>query len=208
MAKTVWPITSELTSRLTGLGVSATPTGIALQDMIDMAVEQASLQTGRQFIVDAADVEKVFDPPYTEYLDLKGDWNSVTSVEIGDTTLTIEEDYWLVPPAAPHTSVTLASHWTLTPQTVTVTGKRGIGIPTAVWLAVLDYAAAMVLQTSIGVGSSVAGPVTEIKQDSVTLKYGSGSSSSGGSAGTLAEQLKASAEDVFKRYQRLSVGGY
>lgn len=210
MAKTAWPDNTALTNRLTGLGVTTVPTGVTLADKILQAVEKLEDLSGQSpFLVEATNQTYNFDPSRRLLLDLKVSWVSIETVVVDGTTLTVNEDYWLQPYGGPYTFIefnaALVSNGD--PQTCVVTGKRGYAaqIPEEAYQAVLDWAAGEVYETAAMAGTVSAGTPTEVKMETVTVKYGSSSSSGGGT--DTGKALKAKAEEVFWRLRRPSVGG-
>lgn len=209
MAKTAWPTTTELTNRLTGLGITTLPTGLALQDEIDAAVEMLEQESGqRPFKEESAAGTFELDPERRTFLDLRSRWTDIDSVEIDGDAVTAGEDYWAYPVDGPYMwlEFTRASVMTGLPQTIAVEGKRGyaVNIPLTVWLAVLDYAAGSIYKTAAAVGTVSAGAISEIQQDSVRLKYAGASTAAGQDT---ASKLMDSAVETFRRYKRPQIGG-
>lgn len=210
MSKTAWPTEEEVTSRLTGLGVTSIPTGVTLQDEIDGAVEALQKATGRNpFLVQDTAADYKFDPTRNTFMSLQNRWVSITSITVADVVLTEDTDYWLKPYGGPYTSVEFATALISdgTPLSVTVNGKRGYSatVPVEVWNAVMDYAAANVYETAAQAGTVNSGSVTKIKQDTVELTFGS--SSSGSSGQSTADSLRAKAMAVFAKYAHIGFGG-
>lgn len=208
MAKTAWPTTTELTNRLTGLGVTTIPTGVVLQDEIDKAVAVLEQVSGQSpfLMEDSAGVFK-YSPPSSDWLDLKGRWATITEVSVDGEVQVENTDYYLLPYDGPYRMIRFCGNLTGDPLTVSVTGKRGYSdtIPLDVWLAVLDYAAATVYETAQASGAVMTGPVSEIQQDSVKLKFAGGSMAEGAST---ANRLKDEAQRVFVSKRTLSVGHF
>lgn len=203
MSLTSWPTTTQLDSRLSGLGVSSFPTGLDKQRCIDAAVALCENITGQKpFLIDAAAADHPYDPPRTQRLFLRTRFPDVTSVSLDGDTLTEEEQYWLEPPGdGPYEAIRFLGPVTGLPQTLVVNGKRGYNteIPPDLWDAVLDMACVKPVRAAVASGTVTPGGISEIKQGTVDLKFG-GSGSSGGSLST-ADQLEKDALAVFMRYQ-------
>ena len=205
MAQTSWPTDTELTAFLADMGVTTTIDTDRLNDYIDAAIEQLEDISGRSpYLVDGSDVTEKFLMDGSDWLDLKGKWTSITSITIDGTALTVNEDFWLDPFGGPYTVVRFLSQWVTYPDEVVIVGKRGTTIPQRVYDAVLKWASGEVIAQEATAGTIDVGEVTEIKQDSVTLKFaGSGTGSM-----TTADRLKAEAETVFRRERRMTVGNW
>jgi hypothetical protein len=203
--KSSFPDATALTNRLTGLGVTSTPTGVVLADELEAAIEALEEETGRSpFLVDANDVTKKFSPPFDDWISLGGPWTSITSVTADGSALTVNEDYWLEPTTAPYTSVKFAYPQLGLPQTIVIVGKRGTSIPTELYNAVLDYAAGKVYKTAAIAGSVDSGMITELQQDSVKIKLAGG----GSGAMDTGSMLMESALKTFGKYRQLTVGNF
>lgn len=208
MAKTAWPDTTELTNALTGLGVTSIPTGVTLQDELDAAVEMLEELSGQSpFLVQDDDADYLIDPSRRTFLDLRGRWVSIESVSIDGTAQTANEDYWAKPYGGPYTSLEFLAAVVSSgePQSVTVNGKRGYAatIPLRAWNAVLDYAAGKVYEKAAMSGAVKSGSVTEIRQDTVGIKFsgsGSGSMSTG-------DKLMADAKKAMMSFRTPTFGG-
>lgn len=209
MAKTAWPTTTELTNRLTGLGVASTPTGVTLQDEIDAAVGVLERITGQKpFLVESAAADYLYDPTRRTNLALGTRWVSIDSVSISGDAQTENDDYYLKPYGGPYTRIEFLMPLVSDgyPLSVTVNGKRGYAatIPVEIWNAVLDYAAGRVYKTAAMAGTVALGAVTEIRQDTVDIKYAGGSAAMGQDTGS---RLMDNATKIMSGYARASVGG-
>lgn len=208
MAKSAWITDAELEAYLAGIGVATVPDGITLADEIDAAVEAFEEIAGfSPFLQDANAANFTFDPSRRDFLDLKTYFMTVVSVT-RDTSLMVEgEDYWLKPNAgAPFTHLRTRDAWSGDPQSIVINGKRGYSatIPTRLWNAVRDYAAANVYRMAVSAGTANLGAKTEISQKDVTLKFAGGSSAMGQDT---ASKLKNDAMGVFMTFRKLTFGG-
>lgn len=203
MPKSAWPTATDLTNRLSGLGVAALPAGVVAADEIAAAVSALESVTQiKPFLAEATTQTYVIDPTRRTYVHLNAMYAALNAVRIGGDSLTIGDDVWLDPPEGPYIGLKLVSNVYGDPEEVEVDGKRGYSdsIPDDVWLAVLDYAAASVYETASMAGTVGVGPASEITQDSVRIKFG------GGAGEGTAEKLRKKAMAVFARYARVGLG--
>lgn len=179
MAKTAWPTNTNLTDALSGVGVSI-PSGYTAADLIAAAIAEFQAAIGYTWLPDGSDQTLYFDPPNSNFLNLKP-YSSITSVKTGrtatdaGTALTVNQDYWVFPLNAiadgkPITGITFETMQCGDPASIVVIGKRGFNadIPESVWFAVLNKAVANVMALNI----SGEGMASEIQQGLVKVKFG------------------------------------
>jgi len=207
MPKTTYPDSTDLTARLTGLGLTTIPAGVSLDDELEAAIEVLETVSNQApFLAESVDSTSYLSPKRMPYVDLGARFISITSIAIDGETLTNEQDYWLVPAGGPYVGINFAYPVSGEPNSIAVTGKRGNSenLPYRVWNAVLDYAAGSVHNIAVMAGTVKPGPVSEITQDTVKYKFGGGAS--GMEPGTTGDRLKAEAVRVFASLKRPSIG--
>jgi len=207
VAKTAWPNETEVTDALEGLGVRTLPTGLVVDDVIDMAVAVLEDMSGQiPFIEDAAPVTITVNPPFSDWMRLGSTWTDVDSVTMDGTLLTLDEDYYLEPEEGPFKAIRFAVAWGGDPQTVVIVGKRGVGtnIPIIAWQGVLDYACGYIFGRAAIAGLAPSGSVIEAQEDSVKIKFSGG----GAASKSTSDALMDGARLAFASFVRFSVGNY
>lgn len=205
MAKSAWITPAELTAYLTGLGLSSIPAGITLQDEIDGAVAVFEKILGISPYLAIASDSYDYSPPRSAFLDLGGSFTAITVIKTGKsltdagTAQTEGQDYWLRPFGGPYTSVELSSREYGDPDSIEVTGTKGVTANIAVdlWNGVRDYAAAGVLEMGVATGLVTQGPVSRVKQGGLDVEVGNGSKTA-----PYYESLRDRSLKVFKSYRR------
>lgn len=180
-----WPTTSDVEAAVAAFGASV-PAGFDTAGALAVAIETVERVTGWSPIEpDASDVEVFVDPTFGVSVPLPCGFVSITSVEVDGVTLTANEDYCLEPTGAPtrnqpyswlrmaRTDYSAAMSLRTSPGapgTIKVTGKRGYAaaIPQAFANAAVMLAASEAIKASQGVN----GPITELQQGLLKVKYG------------------------------------
>lgn len=207
MSKSAWPTTTELTDRLTGLGVTTIPTGVSLQDELDGAVAALHRAIGYSPYLAGVSASYDYTPPRSFTLLLGGPFFTVTGVKTNKTNdyagdaLTEGVDYWLKG-LGPYSYIEFETRQYGDPNSIEVTGQRGAtdDIPVDLWKAVLDYAAAGVMEQSVGTGQTTAGPMTSVKQGAMSVSFASQTE-------PLFETLRKKALGTFAGYKRTVLVG-
>ncbi len=176
MSFAAYPTDTNVTDFLTGQGVVSAATGtVGLAQYAAAARDEFERRTGRQFLGDAANTVRIFDPPANDLLILGVELWSLNTVQWqpqggSAETLTSGTDYLALSP-----NVTVVPEplnepvwalrfltrrwgWPLSPSerhSIRVSAKWGHGenLPDDVWLAMVQRAAQLAAPTASGASS-------------------------------------------------------
>lgn len=207
MSKTAWPTVQEVTDRLTGLGVTSIPTGVSLSDEIAAAVSALHRAIGYSPYLAGDSASYEYNPPNSFILLLGGPFFTITAVKINKSatyagdSLTEGVDYWRKK-SVPYGYIEFSSRQYGDPDSIEITGKKGAtdDIPVDLWKAVLDHAAAGVLEQSIATGATTTGPVSSVKQGQMSVEFGNQTE-------PMFTTLRTRSMEVFKTYRRPALVG-
>lgn len=204
MAKTAWVTEAELTTELTGYGITA-PDGLTLQDVIDEVTSDVETLTGYQPFIQGASGDHYYDPPALTpglgfSLFFRGGFTAVSALAVGvttdfaGTTLTENVEYWLKPYGAPTRKrpfryIEFLRCPTGSLRSIKVTGTPGFSdnIPLDLWMAHKREAARRVMDLPNVHPASA----TEIKEGQVTLKFSK----------SVSEQIRAEFMSAINKYK-------
>lgn len=179
MSQAAWPTEAEVGAAVASQGLTA-PADLDVH--IGAAITSFQDMTGFNPFLEGASDDRRYDPPeYSDTLDLRGGFTSVTEVRVGlsysDTTGTVlveTRDFDLLPLNArernkPFTSIRFQSSLGCLPNSIKVTGLPGFDdeIPDDAWLAVRDAAMGLALLEILS-GASTA---SEVQQGPVRIKF-------------------------------------
>ena len=188
MSQAAWPTTAQIVTHLAVLGVTSTLADAVMQNEIDGVVADWERLTGyTPFLGETQDATRYYDPPAwsgtPDQIDLRNGYISVTSVTAGvtpdsaGTVLTVNEDYWLLPDAAPsdnrpYTRIAFSVLQGGPRRSIKVIGKRGYcsTIAEDVWNAVRDRVCSNLFKLESG-ALLVTG---RLKQDKLEMESGNG----------------------------------
>lgn len=189
-----------MSAAIVGVG-AAVPGGYTPADLIAAAVAEWELKTGwSPFLADAGVTTVEHDPSGWHTLRLRAPFFSVTNVTVDGVAKTSGADFWLMPYShleTPIVGLRFREPLVGEPMSIHVAGRLGHGdaIQEDVWLAVLNRGVAMALEVAAG----ASGPITEIDQGLVKLKYDMASE-----RGTIDRLNRQFAEAVL-RYKRADI---
>ena len=198
MSYSSWPGEADVLAVLGTYGVSEVPSGFEADDEVAAVVAGFERSVGFGPVLAAGSSEVIVElgGHAGAVVSLPVPMVSVTAVELNEVELSEGEGYWLVG-RSPWRLVRLASIGSV--GRLSVTGQIGLfeEVPGDLWAAVRDLVVVKVLSAA-GFGSE---SVAKIRQDSVSVEYGSGSASS------VIESLRSEAEAVLRSWVLIGVGG-
>lgn len=178
------------------------PAGFTAADIVAGAVDEWHRVTGWNPFLAAAGTTTLQYDPTNAYTLRTAAFFTVTGVTVNGVAKAEETDYWPIPYdgqtlGVPIIGLRFRDPLTGEPRTISVTGRRGYDdtIPLDAWMAVLNLAIAKTLTYSAG----TVGPVSELEQGLVKVKYQSGEGQS--TISNLTAQFKKTA----RRYKRADV---
>lgn len=198
--KAAWPTTTELNAYLSGLNLTV-PAGLAVADVLTAAIQEWEFSVGVSPWLaptgTASSTSKFFTPAGWPDLVIPPA-AAINTVKVRDSVLTLNENYFLHPGGAstgfrPFTRISFRDNLTGYENSVEVVANWGYQtqIFEDVWLLVMDLAVARIIEAR-QMANNAGGPVTEVKQADVTIKFGSGS---------WQEKANAKKMDLAKRYR-------
>lgn len=211
-----YPTGDELQAYLVTAGIIQPNTNEALdyQGFMDAAIAQWELDTGyTPFLFDNNPINRFYDTPDGDFLDLQGGLLNIEDPEnftLDGRTLVVGTDFDLYPYDAiargkPYTAVKFRYKLDgryATPKNISLLGEFGYcnTLPADVRIALLSLAAFNLLPSASNTTVS-NGTITQIRQDDVTISYGSNSSTNHYSAVQL--QQKSFYDKTLARYKRV-----
>lgn len=181
-----WPTTTTVTSYLAGLGITV-PSGLTLATVLGAAIQDWEFAVGISpwFISSTTTATSYTVSPFGEGALHIPPCADVDAVILGETTLTADQDYYLKPSLAlanfrPITYIEFESRITGFASSVEIQGKWGYQtqIFDDVWQLVLDLTVGKVLEAAqmkavLAQSVAASGPITEVRQENITIKYDS-----------------------------------
>lgn len=186
--KSAWPTTTNVASALAGMGITAV-SGYSTADYLAASIQEWEMAVGvSPWFVDGTVTTTSTSRTVTPYG--QGTVHIppcavVETVVLGGVTLTEDEDYWLRPDSAsdqyrPITHIEFSTRVTGNNAALVITGKWGYqtSIFESVYQLILDMTVAKVLESAqmkavLAQGMAASGPVTEVRQENITIKYDS-----------------------------------
>jgi hypothetical protein len=205
-----YPIDADLADRIEALGILATGEGwgFDLGAKVGAAIADWERDTGHlPFLAASSMSVHYFDPPRRSCrLDFDGGLASLSSLTISGTTLTVDEDFFLMPTNAaarglPITGVEFAAPVSGEPRSIAVTGRWGYAttLPDAAYEAILCKAL-LYSQPELALGVSKG--VYSVQDEKFSMRYGGG-----GVTPLMAEteRWRCSYRDAVRRYRRIAL---
>lgn len=166
-----WPTAADVTAALGSYG-AAVPSGFDADGEVLAVVASFERSAGVSPVLadgSSTAVEVVLDGFVGPVVSLPVAFTAVASVVLDETELVADQDWFLEGLGAVRRLRLASAGWT---GRLSVTGTVGLfdEVPDDVWTAVRD----LVVVKAIEAGLGVNGGLSEVRQDSVTLKYVSG----------------------------------
>jgi hypothetical protein len=199
--QTAWPTTTTVQSALAGLGITLPTNSTTLAIALGSAIERWEATVGvtpwfvatnaaaSNYTLSPNGSDTLFIPPFA----------TVTAVSIYDEVQDTDS-YEKRPSLAadtyrPITHIKFTRNMSGPAGSITITGLKGFqtSIFDDVYQLVLDMAVQSVFeraQLSAVAASGASGPMTEVRQADVTVKYGGGSGASSSFADSINQRLK------------------
>ncbi len=185
VVSTGWPTVAEVTTRLGEAGIASAdiPSSTSLQRSIDAAIKRfKNISRFFPFLSTGTEETRRFSPPESGVLKLKAGLLTLTSLTTHNypnataTTLTVNEDFWLMPEDAaekeePYRWIEFRRWQHGLPRSIALVGKWGFSltVPDDAWEAVMQLALAHALRLK---SSAVSGGMSSWMEGNVQETYG------------------------------------
>jgi len=203
--KAGFPDATAVNAYLTGLGLTV-PAGLTVADLILASIQEWEFAVGVApwFVNSTSTATSKTVTPMGEVTIHIPPCADVTAVSIGSQTLVEGTDYWVKPDLAeanfrPVTYIEFEPRIIGWAQELTITGRWGYQTQVfeSVYQLIMDLTVSKILEAAqmkavLAQSLAASGPVTEVKQENLTIKYGGGGSSGsgGGFTSTVQNRMK------------------